>query len=93
MKRNKTMGEKNSVRTEDLLDRIAVDPKVMLGKPVVRGTRITVELILERLAGGATFDELLDAYPHLKREDILSALSFASHALSNDEIILEKAAR
>lgn len=90
MSRKRTTGRKNDARTRNLLDRIVVDPDVMLGKPVIRGTRITVELILERLAGGVSFDELLDAYPHLKREDIFSALSFASHALSTDEIILEK---
>ena len=49
--------------------RIISDPAVMLGKPVIAGTRITVELILELLSGGATVDDILNEYPHLKRED------------------------
>ncbi len=60
--------------------RIAVDPKVMLGKPVIRGTRITVELILRRLAEGATQQELLNAYPQLKREDIHAAMRLTPQA-------------
>lgn len=51
-------------------DRIEMDPKVMRGKPVLRGTRIPVELLLRKLAEGATEEDLLDAYPRLKREDI-----------------------
>ena len=55
--------------------RIILDPAVMLGKPVITGTRITVELILELLSGGATVDDILDEYPHLKREDINDLIS------------------
>src|SRR5260370_11209161 len=55
-------------------DRIEMDPKVMLGKPVIRGTRIPVELLLRKLGEGATEEDLLDAYPRLKREDIRAAL-------------------
>jgi uncharacterized protein (DUF433 family) len=51
-------------------DRIEVDPEVMLGKAVIRGTRITVELILRKLDEGATEEDLLDAYPRLTRQDI-----------------------
>jgi uncharacterized protein (DUF433 family) len=54
-------------------DRIEIDPKVMMGKPVIRGTRIKVELVLRKLAEGATEDDLLDAYPRLTREDIRAA--------------------
>jgi uncharacterized protein (DUF433 family) len=50
-------------------DRIAMDPKIMLGKPVIRGTRITVELILRKIAEGADERAVLEAYPHLKKED------------------------
>ncbi len=53
-----------------ITDRIEVNPKVMLGKPVIRGTRITVELILRKLGGGTSKKDLLDAYPSLTREDI-----------------------
>jgi uncharacterized protein (DUF433 family) len=58
-------------------DRIAVDPDVMLGKPVIRGTRITVELILRKLSEGASEAELLEAYPHLTATDIRSAIKCA----------------
>lgn len=60
---------------------IVSNPKVMLGKPVIRGTRITVEMILERMAAGQTEDDILLAYPHLTREGIRAALAFAAEAL------------
>lgn len=60
---------------------IASNPKVMMGKPVIRGTRITVELILEKFAAGCTEDEILRAYPHITREGIRAALAFAAEAL------------
>jgi uncharacterized protein (DUF433 family) len=65
---------------------IIADPAVMLGKPVVFGTRITVESILERLAAGETLDQLLDAHPRLTREGILAALAFAAEALRLDAV-------
>jgi uncharacterized protein (DUF433 family) len=55
-------------------DRIEINPKVMLGKPVIRGTRIPIELILRKLSEGATENDLLDAYPRLSREDIQAAI-------------------
>ena len=58
-------------------DRIEINPRVMLGKPVIRGTRIPVELILRKLSEGASERELLDAYPHLTREDIQAAMRYA----------------
>jgi len=57
-------------------DRIVSDSKIMLGKPVIKGTRITVELILKKLSEGMTIEELLEAYPHLIKEDILAASFF-----------------
>ena len=69
-------------------ERITQNPAVMRGKPVVKGTRITVELLLRKLSEGMTIDQLLDAYPHLKREDILAALTYASDLISNDEVII-----
>jgi uncharacterized protein (DUF433 family) len=62
-------------------------PDVMLGKPVIKGTRITVELILERLGAGWTEAQLLHSYPHLKADDIRAALTFASRALASDETV------
>ena len=63
---------------------IVSDPNVMMGKPVIAGTRITVELILEKLAAGETYEQLLEAHPRLTREDIQAALSFAAEALRAD---------
>jgi uncharacterized protein (DUF433 family) len=60
------------------MDRITVDPKVMVGKPVIKGTRITVELIVQLLANGATETEILEDYPDLEKADIKAALLFAS---------------
>jgi len=63
---------------------IVSDPAVMMGKPVVKGTRITVELILEKLGAGETIEQLLDAHPRLTREGIQAALSFAAETLRSD---------
>lgn len=77
--------------TDDLRKRITTDPDVMLGKPVVRGTRITVEILLEKLATGASIDEVLVDYPSLERLDVLAALAYASRAVGTDELIAEPA--
>jgi uncharacterized protein (DUF433 family) len=69
--------------------RIEVNPKVMLGKPVIRGTRIPVELVLRKLGEGASEAELLAAYPRLKRADIRAAQSYAADALAHEEVIVE----
>lgn len=65
---------------------IVSDPSVMMGKPVVAGTRITVEIILEKLAAGETVEQLLEAHPRLTREAIQAALSFATDALRADVV-------
>jgi len=70
-----------------LPERIEIDPKIMLGKPVIRGTRIPVELILRKLGEGATEENLLDAYPNLQREDIRAAMAYAAVALAHEEIM------
>jgi len=70
--------------------RIEVNPKVMMGKPVIRGTRVTVELILRKLGEGATEAELLDAYPQLRKEDIRAAISYAADTLAHEETVLVK---
>jgi uncharacterized protein (DUF433 family) len=63
---------------------IVSDPAVMMGKPVVAGTRITVELILEKLASGETLEQLLEAHPRLTKPAVLAALDFAARALRAD---------
>ena len=68
----------------DLLQRIEIDPKVMVGKPVIRGTRIPVELIIEKLAAGLTPEDLRRSYPRLTPEDISAALFFAAQSLHAD---------
>jgi uncharacterized protein (DUF433 family) len=74
-----------------LTDRIEINPAVMLGKPVIRGTRIPVELILRKLGEGATEADLLDAYPRLTREDIHAALAYAADSLAHETILLQPA--
>lgn len=66
---------------------IEINPKVMLGKPVIKGTRITVELILEKLSIGETFEDILAEHPRLRREHIFAALSFATATLKNEVVI------
>ena len=71
----------------DYKERITSDPDIMLGKPVIKGTRITVELILKKLSEGITIEELLEAYPHLTKEDILATLSYSADVISQEELI------
>ncbi|MGH7596883.1 MAG: DUF433 domain-containing protein [bacterium] len=77
---------KRTISLDRLLRRIAVNPKVMVGKPVIRGTRIPVELIVKMLAQGIAEDEILKEYPRLKSDDIKAALAYASVVFSNEEI-------
>jgi uncharacterized protein (DUF433 family) len=69
-------------------ERITIDPAVMVGKPCIKGTRITIELLLEKLAAGMTYEEILDDHPRLTREDILAALAFTHDYLARQDIIL-----
>ena len=71
----------------DYEERITSDPDIMLGKPVIKGTRITIELILRKLSEGMVIEELLKAYPHLTKEDIFSALSYSADVISQEELI------
>ena len=64
-------------------DLIKSDPSIMMGKPVVAGTRITVELILEKLAAGETVEQLLDSHPRLTKDAVLAALAYAAKAVRN----------
>lgn len=65
---------------------IVSDPKVMMGKPVIAGTRVTVELILGKLGSGESIDQLLESHPRLTREAILAALRFAAQALRAEAV-------
>jgi uncharacterized protein (DUF433 family) len=72
-----------------ITDRIEINPAVMLGKPVIRGTRIPVELIIRKLSEGAAEVDLLDAYPRLTKEDIRAALAYAAESLAHEAILLQ----
>ena len=65
---------------------IVSNPKIMMGKPVIAGTRITVEIILEKLSAGETVEQILEAHPRLTREGIRAALAFAAQALRADVV-------
>jgi len=69
-----------------MTSRIEVNPSVMLGKPVIRNTRIPVELLLRKLSEGATVAELLDAYPRLTEPDIRACLAYAADAISHENV-------
>ena len=73
---------------------IQSDPSIMMGKPVIAGTRITVELILEKLAAGESIEQILDSHPRLTKEAVLAALDFAAKVLIADVVypVPEKAA-
>ena len=68
-------------------ERIVQDKNIMMGKPVIKGTRITVEFIIEQLSNGASVEWILESYPHLKKEDVLEALRYAYALISNEEIL------
>lgn len=78
------------MKKEDLLNRISVNPDVMVGKPTIRGLRITVGQILRALAGGVTVEDLLKDYPELEREDIQSALMYASELVNEEQVFAVK---
>ena len=69
-------------------ERIEIDPAIMMGKPVVRGTRITVELVLRKLADGASESELLEDYPHLTTNDIRAAVAYGAASVAHEEVAL-----
>ncbi|MGH7743786.1 MAG: DUF433 domain-containing protein [Candidatus Dormibacteria bacterium] len=69
-------------------ERVEVNPAVMMGQPVIRGTRITVELILRKLAEGATESELREDYPHLTTEDIRAAMAYGAASVAHEEVVL-----
>ena len=73
-------------------NRIEMNPDIMLGKPVIRGTRVTVELLLRKLSQGATEESLLEAYPHLTREDIKAAIAYAADTIAQQKPWEDKSA-
>jgi uncharacterized protein (DUF433 family) len=68
--------------------RIQIDPAVMMGKPVIQGTRITVEMILRKLAEGSSESDLLEDYPHLTSEDIRAAIAYGAASVAHEEVVL-----
>ncbi len=73
-------------------DRIVVDPKGLTGKPVVRGTRVAVELVVDLLAAGWSHAQILESYPHLSEEDIRACLSYAGELLREEKVYPLKSA-
>ena len=73
----------------DFTKRIVVNPKVMAGKPVIKGTRIPVDAILKRMAEGMTIEEMLQDYPNLTRDDIKAALEYSADVVRGEDIIPE----
>ena len=71
---------------KELLYRITIDPKIMVGKPTIRGLRITVDQILKALAAGISTDELLEDYPELEKEDIEATLLYAAELVEEEKI-------
>ena len=69
-------------------ERIIVDSEILAGKPIIKGTRISVEFILELLAADLSVDDILREYPHLTKEDVLAALEYATKVLRHEEIYL-----
>ncbi|MFH0959444.1 MAG: DUF433 domain-containing protein [Pseudomonadota bacterium] len=66
---------------------IETNPEIMLGKPVIKGTRIPVELIVRKLGEGSTIEDLLDGYPNLNREAVMAALIYAANTIGNERLI------
>jgi len=71
---------------KDPLKRIIVDPDIISGKPIIRGTRIPVDLILKLLAQGISIKEILDDYPHLTKEDIQAALLYGAKVIADEDV-------
>ncbi len=70
----------------EISQQIEINPKIMMGKPVIKGTRITVELLLEKLSYGETEEDIVFAYPHITKENIKAALAFAAQSLKGENI-------
>jgi uncharacterized protein (DUF433 family) len=70
----------------ELKDRIAIDPEILAGKPVIAGTRISVEFIVDLLGSGWTHEQILASYPHLSEQDILACLQYAGELLHGERV-------
>ena len=71
----------------DYRKRIVTDPSIMLGKPVIKGTRITVEVILSKMGEGATVEQLIQSYPHISQEDIMASLCYSADVIGREELL------
>jgi uncharacterized protein (DUF433 family) len=71
----------------DWKNRITVDPEILVGKPIVRGTRISVELLMDRLGDGWTMEQILESYPRLTRDDVLAAIRFVTEVFREEDYI------
>lgn len=70
----------------ELKDRIVIDPAVLVGKPVIAGTRISVEFVVDLLASGWSHEQILASYPHLREQDILACLKYAGDLLHSERV-------
>ena len=77
----------NKINTVEYNKYITRNPDIMLGKPIIKGTRITVELIMRKLAGGYTIDKIIESYPHINKEQIYAALEYAADIIANEEVV------
>ena len=68
-------------------NRITFNPNILAGKPIIKGTRISVEFILEMLSSGMSISEIIKEYPHLEREDVLAAIEYAAKTIKHEELI------
>ena len=76
----------------DWKDRLTVDPDILVGKPFIKGTRISVEVLMDRLADGWTMEQVLESYPRLTREDVLAAIAFVTEVFrEEDYVAIQKA--
>ena len=71
---------------EECQERIVINPKILLGKPVIKGTRLSVEFVLDLLANNWTIEQILDDYPQLKREDIIAVLKYAAEIVKEEKV-------
>ncbi len=70
------------------MNRIVYDPNILGGKPIIRGTRISVQFLLELLGAGMSISEILEEYPHLEQEDVLAAIRYAAQTIANEEVFV-----
>ena len=70
------------------MSKIVFDPRILAGKPIIKGTRISVEFILELMASGMGVEDILYEYPHLKKEDVLEAISYAARTVKHEDVLV-----